>query len=141
MKPQRSQAADKIRAIRVYARMHDERGTNMTLRKLERKQWSEFCERVSVGLVGKRAEIEVASLAVGAQVEVRWLPIVGLVYDHRSDMIEILLEGVEHCVRHPRELYVEYGSSGIESLGIVDDSRAWQIILLRDPLLLPAPPR
>ena len=113
----------------------------MTLRKLEKTQWSAFCERVSGGLVGKRAEIEIASLATGAQVQARWLPIVGLAYDHRSDMIEILLEGVEHMVSHPREFYVEYGPSGIESLGIVDDNRAWQIIVLREPLLLPAPPR
>ena len=113
----------------------------MTLRKLEKTQWSTFCERVSGGLVGKRAEIEVASLAIGAQIQARWLPVIGLAYDHRSDMFEILLEGADHLVSHPREFYVEYGPTGIESLGIVDDSRTWQIILLRDPLLLPAPPR
>ena len=113
----------------------------MTLRKVEKTQWSAFCERVSGGLVGKRAEIEIASLALGAQVEARWLPVIGLAYDHHSDMFEILLDGVDHLVSHPREFYVEYGPSGIESLGIVDDSRAWQIILLRDPLLLPAPAR
>jgi hypothetical protein len=36
---------------------------------------------------------------------------------------------------------VDYGPGGIESLGIVDHDYAWQIVLLRDPLMLPSPPR
>ena len=113
----------------------------MTLRKLDRTQWSVFCSSISDVVAGKRAEIEVASLELGAQIEARWLPVIGVAYDERSDVVEILLDGIDHIVPHPREMYVDYGPSGIESLGIVDGDQAWQIILLRDPLLLPAPRR
>lgn len=113
----------------------------MALQKLERTQWLVFFDRMSGGLAGKRAEIEIASRASGVQVKTRWVPVLGVTYDTHNDMMEILLEGIDHVVLHPRELYVEYGSSGIESLGIVDHDDAWQIVLLRDPLMLPAPRR
>ncbi len=110
----------------------------MTLQKLDREQWSEFCHRMSNGLTGKRAEIEIASPDMGVQIEARWLPLIGVAYDPKSDIIEIVLEGLDHMVFHPREFYVDYGVAGIESLGIVDHNSVWQIVLLRDPLKLPA---
>ena len=113
----------------------------MGLEKIERMQWSGFCDRISAGLIGKRAEIEIASRDFGVQVETRSLPVVGLVYDPKSDVIEIMLEGLEHIVFHPYELYVDYGPAGIESLGIIDHYGVWQIVLLRDPPMLPAPSR
>ena len=39
-----------------------------------------FCDRVCKALIGKRAEIEVASLALGSQAKTRWLPFQGAVY-------------------------------------------------------------
>jgi hypothetical protein len=111
----------------------------MSLQKLERHQWPAFCNHLSVGLMGQLAEVEIASPAIGAQIEVRWVPIIGLAYDASGDMIEIMLEGIEHIVQHPRELYVDFGPSGVVSLGIRDQMNAWQIVRLREPLMLPAP--
>lgn len=111
----------------------------MTSHRLEKREWRGFCDRVSLGLAGKRAAIEIASLEVGTHLQARWLPVMGLAYDPTEDVIEILLDGLEHMVFNPRELYVDYGPGGVESLGIVDHDRGWQIVLLRDPLMLPAP--
>ncbi len=111
------------------------------LQKLEKEQWYGFCNRMSKGLTGKRAEIEVASPDIGVQLEARWLPLLGVTYDPKNDVIEIVLEGLDHMVFRPREFYVDYGVTGVESLGIVDHNRVWQIVLLRDPLMLPAPYR
>jgi hypothetical protein len=68
----------------------------MALRKLDKTEWRVFCDRVSKALVGKRAEIEVASLALGSQVEAKWLPLLGIAYDLKDDIIEIALEGLDH---------------------------------------------
>lgn len=113
----------------------------MAFEKLERTQWSGFCNLLSKGLAatGKRAEIEVASTDIGAQVEAQYVPVVGLTYDRKSDLLEVVLEEFEHLVFHPRELYVDYGPGGVENLGIVDQDNAWHIVLLRDPLMLPPP--
>jgi hypothetical protein len=111
----------------------------MSPRKLEKSEWRPFFDRVSKLLVGKRAEIEVASLALGDQIEAEWLPLIGITYDPKDDLVEIALEGVDHMIPKPREIYVEGGPIGLESVEIVDASGTKQIVLLRDPLMLPRP--
>ena len=44
----------------------------MATRKLDKKEWKTFFDRVSKMLEGKQAEIEVASLRLGAQVQAEW---------------------------------------------------------------------
>jgi hypothetical protein len=113
----------------------------MALLKLKRRMWHAFCDGVTIQLAGKRAEIEIASLDLGAQVIARWLPLLGVVYDRKNDSLQIVIDGLDHMVLKPRELYAEYGPRGLESLGVLDSEGAWQILLLRDPLSLPAPQR
>jgi hypothetical protein len=50
----------------------------MTTRKLDKAQWKPFLERMSKLLEGKRAEVEVASLKLGDQIEAEWTPILGI---------------------------------------------------------------
>jgi hypothetical protein len=111
----------------------------MTTRKLDPADWRAYCDSLSKALIGKQAEIEVASLTLGAQIEAEWLPLLGIVYDDKSDTMEIALAGLDHIVPHPREFYVEDGPDGVSSLGISDDAGTRQIIRLREPLVLPAP--
>ena len=73
----------------------------MAIRKLDKAKWQTYFDRVSDLLVGKRAEVEVASLKLGDQIEAEWLPLLGIVYDHKDDLIEIALEDVEHMIRAP----------------------------------------
>jgi hypothetical protein len=109
----------------------------MALLKLEKKQWRVFFDRMSKGLIGKRAEVEVASLAFGAQVQAKWSPLLGIVYDPKNDLIEIALENLDHMVRAPRELYVDEGPFGLVSLEVIDSDGVRNVIQLRDPLMLP----
>jgi Family of unknown function (DUF5335) len=50
----------------------------VTARKLDKSQWRTFFDRLSKTLEGKQAEIEVASLSLGDQVEAEWLPLHGI---------------------------------------------------------------
>ena len=113
----------------------------MTTRKLDKKQWRTFFDGVSTMLEGKEAEIEVASLRLGDQVEAEWLPLIGIAYDPNDDVVEVALEGLDHLIPKPREIYVEDGAQGMVALEIVDADDERQIIKLRDPLALPAPTR
>ncbi len=110
----------------------------MTLRKLDPHEWFRFFDHVSERLLGKRAEIEIASLEVGAQVLTEWLPIVGIFYDPKDDFVEIALEGFEHRVYRPREIYIDEPPLGWGTLGLVDWEGALRIVRLREPLMLPA---
>jgi hypothetical protein len=88
----------------------------MAVRNLEKSEWRGFCDSLSRVLVGARAEIRVVSLALGDQVEAEWLPLLGVVYDDKNDMIEIALEGIDHMIRHPRDIFVDEGHGAITSL-------------------------
>ena len=111
----------------------------MALLKLEKRQWQGYFDRLSKGLAGKQAEIEVASLALGAQVEAEWMPLLGIVYEPRTDVVEIALEGLDHMIRRPREIYAAEEGVVLASLEIVDGADVRHIVRLRQPLSLPPP--
>jgi hypothetical protein len=111
----------------------------MAIRKLEKSEWRVFFDGISKLLEGKRAEIEVASLKIGDQIEAEWLPLLGLTYDPKDDIFEVALDGVDHMIPKPREIYLDDSNLGLVSIEVVDADGARQIIKLRDPLMLPAP--
>jgi len=112
----------------------------MPIRRLDRAQWHGYLDRVSKGLLGKRAEIEVASLDLGDQVEAEWMPLFGIAFDPKDEMLEIALDGLDHLIPAAREVWVEEGEAGLTSLEIIDGEGRSQIVQLREPLMLPAPP-
>jgi hypothetical protein len=113
----------------------------MTTRKLDKKEWHAFFDGVTRMLEGKQAEIEVTALHLGDQVAAAWLPLIGITYDPRDDLVEVALEGLDHLIAKPREIHVEERSEGIVTVEIVDADDVRQIVKLRDPIMLPAPGR
>jgi hypothetical protein len=45
----------------------------------------------------------VASLDLGDQTQAEWLPLLGITYDPRDDVVDIALDGLDHMIRKPRE--------------------------------------
>jgi hypothetical protein len=108
-----------------------------TLLQLPRSEWRTFFDRMSRALLGKWAEIEVASLHIGDQIVVEWIPLLGITYDSRDDLLDVALDRSNHLVRHPREILVDETSAGLVSVAVVDEDGARQIVRLREPLTLP----
>lgn len=113
----------------------------MATRELDKSRWTDFFNGLSKSLTGKRAELEVSSLSLGSQIEAEWLPFLGIVYEPKSDVIEIVLEGIDHMIRHPAQVFVDDTPAGLTSLEVIDAAGMRQILRLRDPLMLPAPHR
>ena len=111
----------------------------MASRALPKEEWQTYCDRISKGLAGQRAHIEVAGLALGDQVAAKWLPLFGITYDAKDDLLEIAMEGLDHLIHKPREITVDDGPSGLGSMEIADSDRRRQIVKLMEPLLLPLP--
>src|SRR3981081_4192477 len=107
--------------------------------KLEKSIWRPYFDSVSKVLTGKCAEIEVAALNLGDQIEAEWLPLLGITYDPKDDLIEVALEGVDHLIPRPREIWVEAEGFNLSSIEVIDANGVRQIVVLRDPLMLPAP--
>jgi hypothetical protein len=108
-------------------------------KKLEKSIWPPYFDAMSKILSGKRAEIEVAALNLGDQVEAEWLPLIGITYDPKDDLIEVALEGVDHLIRKPREVWVEEDGLNLSGVEVVDGDGVRHILVLRDPMMLPAP--
>jgi hypothetical protein len=111
----------------------------MAVQKLDKAQWRPFFERVTKYLAGKPAEIEIASLALGDQIAAKWLPLLGIVYEAKTETLEIALDGLAHSIRKPQELYVDLGANVLVSMEVIDAQGTRQIIRLREPLTLPPP--
>ena len=110
----------------------------MTIRKLAKSEWNKYFDAMSRPLESRQAEIEVASLAVGDQVEADWLPLLGITYDPKDDILEVALEGVDHLIEKPREINVDDTGVELNSVEIVDADGDRQIVRLREPLMLAA---
>ncbi len=79
----------------------------MAIRRLEKDEWQAYLDRISKRLAGMRAEIEVAALNLGDQIAAEWVPIFGIVYDSKDDVLEIALDGLDHLISKPKEIYVD----------------------------------
>jgi Family of unknown function (DUF5335)/BON domain len=75
----------------------------------------------------------------GIKNKAKWLPFLGIAYDPEDDVVEVALEGLDHLIYRPREIYVDDEVGGLTSIEIEDASGAKQIVKLKDKLLLPAP--
>ncbi|MGV8899611.1 MAG: DUF5335 family protein [Burkholderiaceae bacterium] len=114
----------------------------MTTRKIEKAEWKTFFDSVSKvgGLDSKCAEIEVLGLSLGDHIAAEWVPMFGVTYNPRGDMLEIALEGLDHLIHKPQMIFVEENTAGLLSISVTDEDDIQHIIRLRDPLLLPGKP-
>jgi hypothetical protein len=111
----------------------------MAIHKVEKGSWQPYIDKISKTLVGKQAEIEVDALDIGAQIEAEWIPLLGISYDPKNDLVQVLVEGLDHLIRDPGEIWVDHGPAGLTSMEIIGTDGVKQIIRFRDPLLLPGP--
>lgn len=111
----------------------------MSIEKLDKESWASYFDSMSKVLTGKQAEIDVESLSLGAQIESRFAPLNGITYDHKSEMLEIMLERWEHNIPHVTEIWVDRDGVSLNSIRVVDGDGVEQIIKLRDPIMLPDP--
>lgn len=111
----------------------------MATEQLSHERWKPFFDRVSESLTGKQVHIEVASLAVGDQVSAEWMGLHGITYDDKDDIVEIALEGLDHIIRKPNELYAEYAGEGLVSMEIIDSEGTRRIIKFKSPMMLAGP--
>ena len=110
------------------------------LMSLPQSEWRGFFDRVSKALLGKRAEIEVASLDLGDQIIAEWVPVLGITYDSQDDLLDVGLDPGSHLIRHPKQILVDEEPTGLASVAVVDEEGTRQVIRLREPLTLPPAP-
>ena len=108
-----------------------------SLRTIPRTERRSFFDRTSQALLGKWAEIEVASMDLGDNIIAEWVPMIGITYDSRDDLLDVALDRANHLIRHPKEILVEEDDNGLKSVAVLDGDDTRQIVNLRAPLMLP----
>jgi len=108
------------------------------LSDVPRTEWREFFDRMSKALTGKWAEIEVASLDLGDQITAEWIPLIGITYDSKNDLLDVALDRYDHLIRRPRQVAVEEAGGGLASVAVVDQDGTKQVVRMKQPLTLPA---
>ena len=90
------------------------------LLEVPQTEWRVFFDRTSKALLGKLAEIEVASLDLGDQIIAEWVPMLGITYEPKDDLLDIAPTDPPHLIRHPK------GGSWRSSTGLasIADRRA-----------------
>ena len=109
----------------------------MALRKLDRPEWQTYFDRMSRQLRGGAVEIEVASLAIGDRFETDQVRLYGVTYDPKDDVLDVVMEGHDHRIEHPREIQVDEGAEGLKNVEVVDADGNRQMLVLGTPLPLP----
>ena len=112
----------------------------MAATEIDRSSWAPVFDSVTHSLTGMQAEIEVVSLDLGDQIEAAWTPLIGITYDRKNDLIEIALDELDHLVRSPRQVFIDYAVGGLlAAIEIIDADGNRQIVKLKEPLALPEP--
>ena len=62
------------------------------------------------------------------------MSLIGLVYDPKDDIVEVALEGLDHMIHKPREVYVEEEGGQLSSFEAIYADGGRQIIKLKDML-------
>lgn len=109
----------------------------MSLRTLEKPEWKAYFDHLSKNLIGERAEVEIAGLALGDRIEARWIPLFGITYESKGDVLEIAMQGLDHLIHRPRDIVVTDSPEGLESMEINDAEGRKQIVKLMKPLRYP----
>lgn len=107
---------------------------------VDKGNWREAADLLSRAIHGQMARLEVADLALGEQIAVRWAALEGVSYDPKDDLFEIQLDGLDHLVFHPQMFAIVEQDGLTDSLAVVDGHGAQHILQLRDPIALPPTP-
>jgi hypothetical protein len=108
-------------------------------RKLRKAEWRSYFDRVDRAIRGKRAAIEVRSPQLSNDIAAEWLPLLGISYDPRNDLLDIAGTDLKHMVRKPQHLVVEEEGGQLATLEIIDADGLSRIIRLREEPEGPAP--
>ncbi len=110
----------------------------MATHKIEKEDLKHYFDHFSSVMPTQLVEIEVAGLDIGDQIEAEWVPLTGISYDPKDDVIVTSLDDkLDHNIRKPKDIYVDEDDAGIHSIEVTCSEGHKHILKLRNPLELP----
>jgi hypothetical protein len=107
-------------------------------KEIPRSEWESYFERFTQqhlkdeGGIHKVAIVEVLSPELGDQFEATMLPLDGISYDPKSNALELALEGLDHLIFQPAEIWVVEEENGfVPTLEVVRSDGIREIVQLQ----------
>jgi hypothetical protein len=107
-----------------------------TTKQIERAEWKDYFDRFTRERLTDDAPgavtVEVISPTLGDQFDVSAVRLLGLAYDPKSRIFEVLLEDVDHLTFNPSEIWILEGEAGfISTVEVVKADGGKEIIYVR----------
>jgi hypothetical protein len=107
-----------------------------TTRQLEPADWKAYFDRFTrqhlTDETPGAASLEVISSALGDQFEASAVRLLGLTYDPKRQVFEVAMEGLDHLVFRPAQIWILEGEPGLVStIEIVDQDGTKEILYVR----------
>jgi hypothetical protein len=94
-----------------------------TTQALQMPEWQAYFDQISKALAGGAAFVEIEGLTFGDPIQASCLPLIGITYDDKDDILEIAMESLDHLIHRPRDIVVSEGAEGLEWLDVIDGGR------------------
>ena len=107
-----------------------------TTKQIPRQQWKEYFDRFTKKYLRddrpEAATIELLSPTLGDQFEVEGVRLLGVSYDRKSDVLEVLLKNMDHLVFQPKEISaIEEGDGFLPGIEIVRGDGTKEVLTIR----------
>ena len=111
----------------------------MATRIIDRQDWQHYFDHLSSVMPTFMVEIEVAGLDIGDQIEGEWVPMTGISYDPKSDLLTVELDNGRgmHNIDKPQQVVVEEDDAGLLSIEVKCGHGHIHVLRLKTPLELP----
>ncbi|MDQ7040748.1 MAG: DUF5335 family protein [Rhodothermus sp.] len=105
-------------------------------KQLPQEQWQEYFDNFTrtflEDLNPEAAVVEVLDPRLGDQFESDYARVIGISYDPKDNVFEVALEGVDHLVYRPREIWVVEEDDGfVSTIEVVRGDGTKEIIRLQ----------
>ena len=107
-----------------------------TTKQIPRQQWKEYFDRFTKKYLRddrpEAATIELLSPTLGDQFEVEGVRLLGVSYDRKSDVLEVLLKNMDHLVFQPKEISaIEEEDGFLSAIEIVRGDGTKEVLTIR----------
>ena len=104
---------------------------------LEKDRWADELIRLWKQLDGKEIMIEVEALRLGDQIEAEHVPLKGLSYDPKDDVVQVWVGELDHMIYHPTQIMLALDDDGrLMGIDITDADGEQHLIEPLEPVAL-----
>ena len=104
---------------------------------LEKEKWADELAYLWKRLDGKQVEVEVEALKLGDQIEAEHVPLRGLSYDPKDDVVQVWVGEIDHLIHKPQKIMVVHDDDGrLVGIDITDAEGEQHLIVPQEPVII-----